>query len=89
MVLYHLINQAGFRPGDSTINQLLLITQNIYRSFDEIPSRETLAIFLDLSKAFDMVWHEGLIYKMESNGLHENILQIVKIFRQIVSNGLY
>ena len=85
-------HQSGFRPGDSTINQLLLITQNIYRSFDEIPSKETRAIFLDPSKAFDMVWYEGLIYKMESNGLHGNILQIVKNFladrkQRVVLNG--
>ena len=44
-------HQSGFRPGDSTINQLLLITQNIYGAFDETPSKETRAIFFDLSKA--------------------------------------
>ena len=43
-------HQSGFRPGDSTINQLLLITHNIYKAFDERPSRETRAIFLDLCK---------------------------------------
>ena len=82
-------HQSGFRPGDSTINQLLLITQNIYGAFDETPSKETRAIFLDLSKAFDRVWHEGLIYKLEFNGLHGNVLRTVNSFLQIVSNGLY
>ena len=85
-------HQSGFRPGDSTINQLLLITQNIYRAFDETPSKETRAIFLDLSKAFDRVWHEGLIYKSEFNGLHGNVLRIVKSFmadrkQRVVLNG--
>ena len=85
-------HQSGFRPGDSTINHLLLIAQDIYSAFDETPSKEICAIFLDLSKAFDRVWHEGLIYKMEFNRLHGNILRIVKIFladrkQRVVLNG--
>ena len=51
-------HQSGFRPKDSTINQLLLITHKIYVAFDEVPSKETRAVFFDLSKAFDRVWHE-------------------------------
>ena len=46
-------NQAGFRQGDSTINQLLYITHRIYAAFEEFPSRENCDVFLDLSKAFD------------------------------------
>ena len=69
---------SGFHPGESTINQLLLITHNIYRAFDETSSRETRASFLDLSKSFDTVWHEGLIYKLKANGLSGNILKILK-----------
>ena len=85
-------HQSGFRPGDSTINQLLLITQNIYGAFDEASSRKTRAIFLDLSKAFHRVWHEGLIYKLEFNGLHGYVLRIVKSFladrkQRVVLNG--
>ena len=41
-------NQFGFRTGDSCINQLLLITHDIYDSFDE--GFKTRAIFLDISK---------------------------------------
>ena len=55
-------NQSGFRPGDSTINQLLSITHDIYTSFEN--NCETRAVFLDISKAFDKVWHEGLIFKL-------------------------
>ena len=32
-------NQSGFRPGDSTVNQLLSITHKIYSAFEEIPSK--------------------------------------------------
>lgn len=54
-------NQSGFRPGDSTINQLTSITHEIFSSFEQFD--ETRALFLDISKAFDKTWHDGLIYK--------------------------
>ena len=59
-------NQSGFRPGDSTINQLLSITHNIYEGFEMEPSRETQAVFLDISKAFDKVWHEVLLLTLST-----------------------
>ena len=66
----HLIstNQAGFKPRDSCINQLLLITHGIYVSFDE--GYKVQGVFLDISKAFDKVWHEGVIFKSEQNGMN-------------------
>ena len=47
-------NQSGFKPGDSCINQLLSITHNIYKSFDD-GCYEIRGVFLDMSKAFDKV----------------------------------
>ena len=46
--------QPGFKPGDSCINQLLSITHEIYKSFDD--GLEVRGVFLDISKAFDKVW---------------------------------
>lgn len=54
-------NQLGFRPGDSYINQLLSIIQDIYQSFDD--GLEVGAVFLDISKAFNEVWHKGHIFR--------------------------
>ena len=55
-------NQSGFRPGDFCKHQLLSITHEIYKAFHANPSLEMRGVFLDLSKAFDRVWHEDLMY---------------------------
>ena len=54
-------NHSGFKPGDSFIDQHLSVTHDIYKSFDG--GFEVEGVFLDTSKAFNKVWHEGLIYK--------------------------
>ena len=86
------LHQSGFRPGDSTINQLIAITHKIYSAFEEVPSKETRSVFLDLSKAFDRVWHEGLLYKLECNGISGNLLSLIRDYlanrkQRVVLNG--
>ena len=56
-------NQSGFRPGDSTINQLLSITTEIFEAFENY--QEVRAIFLDISKAFAVT---------ENNTLHDKVI---------------
>ena len=85
-------NQSGFRPGDSAINQLLAITHNVYCAFESTPSLETCAVLLDLSKAFDRVWHDGLLYKLESYGISRNLHNLLRSFllnrmQRVVLNG--
>ena len=82
MIQNNLMNscQSGFRPNDSCINQLISITHNIYRAFDVNLSLEVRGVFLDLSKAFDKVWHEGLLYKLKNNGINGNALQLIESF---------
>ena len=71
-------NQSGFKPGDSCINQLIAITHEIYQSFDA--GYEVRSVFLDISKAFDKVWHEGLIFKLKKKGISGNLLNLIKDF---------
>ena len=84
-------NQSGFRHGDSTIYQLISITSNIYESFEKYD--ETRAIFLDISKAFDKVWHEGVIYKLKCNGISGKLLKFFENYlenrhHRVVLNGI-
>ena len=76
-------NQSGFRPGDSTTNQLLYLVDEIHNAFDDPKSDEVRAVFLDISKAFDKVWHEGLLHKLKSNGISGELLSF---FESYLSN---
>ena len=82
-------NQLGFKPGDSCINQLS-ITHEIYKSLDD--GLEVRGVFLDMSKAFNKVWHKGLIFKLKQNGISGDLLQILSDFlsnrkQRVVLNG--
>ena len=76
-------NQSGFRPGGSTTNQLLYLLDEINQAFDITKSFEVRAVFLDISKAFDKVWHDGIIFKLEQNGISGNLL---RLFQNYLSN---
>ena len=52
--------QFGFRPRQSTSLQLACLVERITRNFGE--KRLTGAVFLDVAKAFDTVWIDGLLY---------------------------
>jgi len=54
--------QFGFRPRHSTSLQLARFIERITRNFGE--KRLTGAVFLDVAKAFDTVWIDGLLYKL-------------------------
>ena len=49
------VYQSGFRPSDSCLHQLILITHDIYNAFDVNLSLEVRGVFLDITKAFDGV----------------------------------
>ena len=72
------VNQSGFKPLHSSINWILSITLEIYKSFDD--GNEVRGAFLDISKAFDKVWHDGLIFKLQENGISGNLLKVLKHF---------
>ena len=75
-------HQSGFIPGDSCVQQLISITHEIYNAFDSNLSLEVRGVFLDISKAFDKVWYDGLIYKLKRNGITGDLLRLYKAFCQ-------
>ena len=59
--------QAGFRPGRSTVDQVLLLSQSIADSFHQSkPGARTVLATVDFAKAFDSVWHSSLLSKLLS-----------------------
>ena len=54
-------NQSGFRPGDSTSHQLLHLVNEIVKAFEDPKCLAVCAVFLNISKASDKVWHDRLI----------------------------
>ena len=60
------------------MHQLTSITQSIFSVFDGNPSLEIRNVFLDLFKSFDRVWHDGLLYKLKSNGTDGNLCKLIK-----------
>ena len=70
--------QSGFRPGDSTVNQLIFIVHKIHEAFEL--GKEVRMVFLDISKAFDKVWHKGLLFKLERLGVRDPLLKWIKSY---------
>ena len=87
-------NQSGFRKGDSCVNQLIAITHEIFNNFSGNPSLETRGVFLDISKAFDKVWHEGLLFKLKQYGVKGPMFEILKNYlenryQRVILNGTH
>ena len=67
--------QSGFRNRRGTADNLIFLTQKISESFNR--SNKVCGIFFDISKAFDKVWHLGLIYKLINLGVPKYIIKFV------------
>jgi len=73
-----------------TVNQLLAITHNIYKSLDS--GKDVCAIFRDVSKAFDNVWHERLIFKLRQFDIAATLISTLENYltgrsQRVVLNG--
>ncbi|XP_045533955.1 uncharacterized protein LOC106720251 [Papilio machaon] len=70
--------QFGFRAKHSCTNQVHRITEHILVKRQR--GLSTGAIFLDVAKAFDKVWHNGLIYKLYEHGVPDRLVCIIRDF---------
>lgn len=70
--------QVGFRRGCSTTDHIAHLDSDIKTSFNKKGS--TVATFLDITKAFDTVWIQGLLFKMARIGISGPLLGWIKVF---------
>ena len=82
-------HQPGFKPGDFCNIPIYKISE-IYQSFDE--GLDVCSVFLDISKTFDKVWHNGIIFRLQQNGIYGNLLNLLSNFlrnrkQRVVLNG--
>ena len=85
-------NQSGFRQSGFCINQLPAITHEIFEAFDWNPTLEVRSVFLDISKPFDKVWHEDLLFKLWSMGISGELYNLLgnylsDRFQRVILNG--
>ena len=65
--------QSGFVPGDSNVNQLMSTYDVFCKALDD--GKEVRSVFCDISKAFDRVWHKGLLLKLKYVGIRGSLLK--------------
>ena len=70
--------QYGFRSSRSTADLLTVVSDRIARAFNR--SGATRAVALDISKAFDKVWHAGLLHKLKSYGISGQIFGLISSY---------
>ena len=68
--------QAGFRSNYTTDDPLIRLTPKIQNGFQI--NKDTIAAFVDLEKAYDKVWRQGVFIKMRDAGIHSNIVPMEK-----------
>lgn len=71
-------HQFGFRKFHSTIHQVLRITEFASLNFNR--NKSTGLVLLDIEKAFDSVWHHGLLHKLHVNKFPMHLIRIIKSY---------
>lgn len=70
--------QFGFRSKHSTTQQIIRVMETISLRFNQ--NKSTAINFLDCARAFDTVWHEGLLFKMANSSYPNFLVKIVHSF---------
>ena len=55
-----------------------VLRMKLYTAFDCSPTVDVRGVFLDISKAFDKVWHEGLLFKLKSYGIEGQLFNLLQ-----------
>jgi hypothetical protein len=82
--------QGAYQPGSSTTTQLLELYHTIQEALDE--GKDCRFVFCDISKAFDRVWHPGVIHNLQKAGITGRLLEWLKSYlherrQRVLVNG--
>lgn len=72
--------QSGFRKGRCTLDHLSRLVHTIESAKDE--DGFVLGVFLDMEKAYDLLWHQGLLIKLSRIGIKGNMFKWIECFLQ-------
>lgn len=79
-------NQAGFIPGHRTTDNIFILSQLIEHA--KLTKQPLYLGFIDFRKAFDTIWHEGLLFKLLEKGLGGKFYKVIKsIYRSEKCEG--
>lgn len=70
--------QYGFRPKHSTVLQLLRVVETIWHG--RTNSQHVAGLFLDIHRAFDAIWHSGLLYKLIEFNLPSSYIHFIRSY---------
>ena len=81
---------SGFRSGDGTLYQLLAMSHELHEALDN--GHDMRIVFMNMSKAFDKVWHKGVIFKLKRKEIDGLLLKwfisyLENRFQRVVIDG--
>ena len=68
--------QFGFKEKASTLLPLTILVSNVQAT--KLKGQKSAALFLDINKAFDSMWHMGILYKLKRLGCPDQLIHLIK-----------
>jgi hypothetical protein len=81
-----MLEQGGFRPRRGCADQVFALTELI--KLRRVQGRNTFACFIDIRKAYDMVWHDGLKMKLLDAGVHGPMYAAIRALYKACSSSI-
>ena len=74
-IIHH--SQIGFLPGHCTSNHIFPLKTLIEKHVTRAPKGKLYTCFVDLKKAFESIWHQGLLYKLLKHNIGGTFYEII------------
>ena len=73
-----MLHQSGFRKGRGTMDPVLCLEADVRKA--QVNKKTAVAVFFDVEKAYDMMWKEGLLIKLDIMGVGGRMYNWIKDF---------